>query len=109
MLELTDEQESLAIERINEFNDFYTSEEILQKMYNMLTLPQIKQLAEQHNASVVQWVEFDYDDETTYPKNDSIVWVLNTYGMYTKDRFVDDMWLTHDIIKWAYLPQPKEK
>ena len=53
MIELTDEQEEYAIERIKEFDDFYSSGEILQQMYGMLTLPQIKQLAEAKNASVV--------------------------------------------------------
>ena len=87
-----------------------------------LTLPQIKQLAEQHNASVLQWVEFDSDDESTWPEKDDYVLtyfhvngVINPVCMQMFDTtngcFVAvggndfDMAVTH----WAYLPTVKEK
>lgn len=72
MIELTDEQ-NYAFRNRNWLlgNDVSDESSIVfaNDFLKSLTLPQIKQLAEQHNASVVEWVDFDADDESTWPKS----------------------------------------
>jgi len=88
----------------------------LNYLYSLLTLPQLKQLAEAKNASVVEWVEFDADDADTWPDLDcdtDTVQVFNQNGvicsMYLPGRKWTDSYDSRiDVIKWAYLPTPKE-
>ena len=140
MIELTDEQIEMLHEQLNAqggaeaFNDVgdfeeyvWSLNEIIDALKEFLTLPQIKQLAEQYNASVVQWIEFDVDDESTWPPshyNDTSITVYTALGKARIDRyairnngvfelkwFLDNgtMINLEDLTHWAYLPTVKEK
>jgi len=73
MIELTDEQIANTIERVEAYDgELYSigknpMKYALEYLFKSLTLDQIKQLAEQHNASVIQWIDFDANDEATWP------------------------------------------
>ena len=136
MIELTDEQLNradsiLSMDRTG-IRDC-TIESAVLAVISFLTLQQIKQLAEQHDASMVQWVEFDAEDESTWPitcgTNASEV-VINQLGANCIYLSEDNIWfsvtgeskedeinsifsikeqITYTVTHWSYLPQPKEK
>lgn len=73
---------------------------------------------------MIEWVEFDAEDESTWPEENSLCiteeLLPNNYSMeYTVSHFYDDsetsnyelefMYAnTKKVIKWAYLSTPKE-
>ncbi|CAN8141099.1 hypothetical protein THIOSC15_2720016 [uncultured Thiomicrorhabdus sp.] len=126
MINLTDEQ----IETIYEKHaiEFVADDEIqfdylgllqvdgfVEDLLKSLTLPQIKQIAkEEHNASVVQWVEFDADDESSFPEHDPEVIIECDTGKIFSLDFDIERAINHPesykyVKRWCNLPQPKEK
>lgn len=43
--------------------------EALEKVYALTTLEQVKQLARNYNADLIQWVDFDSNDKKTWPQD----------------------------------------
>ena len=133
MIELTDEQINSIINRVRYLDNssVYETDSArkgicleIQNIVNELTIDQIKQLAEQHNASVVQWVEFDSEDASTWPGEEKLLLAPDPHGnlgQCTRIYECDSDWLKfhwcgsarnlpyQKPFKWAYLPQPKEK
>ena len=119
MIELTDEQikEVLIFMRSESHTMYYEkcdAEELIEDFIESLTLPQIKQLAEQHNASVVQWLEFKQDDYKTYPPSENTIYLVKTDAEIHEGLFETDLdgigyfdRLIDRVTHWAYLPQPK--
>ena len=123
MIELTEQQENLLMPA----DSFTGSEPVLdlediQDFLALLTIEQLKPLVGSCDSSVVEWVEFDFTNVSTYPNNDNYVLtyfhvdgVINTVCIQRFDTtngcFIDVsgsdfvMAVTH----WAYLPTPKEK
>ena len=112
MIELTDEQKQ-EIYNITKMVLVWSELEMCGNDFlNLLTLPQIKHLAEQHNADVIEWVEFDAEDESTWPDETKVLLAINneseqsTICVFSRNLAVN---FGEHYSKWAYLPQPKEK
>ena len=124
MVELTDEQAKdlfysleLAEHWSEEDSSFEFIKETVSKfLIDNITKEQIKQLAEQHNASVIEWVEFDYDDELTWPNNyshvvavsDKETSIATMFEISEGEPFFNKCALVN-IVKWAYLPSQNDK
>lgn len=120
MIKITDEQKQRFAD-----NDLLNlpASLIVGDFLKSLTIDQIKQLAEQHGFSVIEWVDFHADDESTWPKEEKLLLAPDPHGhlgQCTRIYECGSDWLKfhwcgsgrnlpyQKPFKWAYLP-PKEK
>ena len=124
MIELTDEQKKEMQDYDSVGLSCIDAAEYL--LNSLLTLPQTKQLAEQHNAIVVQWLEFDVNDKSTWPvedlsrnghnlynkiRNEFSYWCLNQDSKKVYFDIKRNVWKNGknkitNVTHWVYLPQP---
>lgn len=118
MIELTDEQIDFAHQECEFEHEEFGSQvsnldAILEEFAESLTIPQLHQLAEAKNASVIEWVDFDIEDSTTWPIDEELV-LTKSYQVLWFDDFEvewksDTTYSIDTVTHWAYLPTPKEK
>lgn len=119
-IQITEEQEQLILDTIELYDDkcVVTVDNPIETAVafsKSLSTEQLKQLCEAKGLSVVEWVDFDSSDESTWPKFGLSYYVdSNEYG-YTRAYFKNDgNWVCYgDIITttveaYSKLPQRKE-
>jgi len=126
MIELTDEQirELKKGSPIKDLMGFFFNRDDLKRLLNnavnSLTLSQIKQRAEQYNADVIEWVDFDPKDKSTWPgygkylidSSEGIIQgIFHSWGdTFQSSISGNDIGMDgFKVTRWACLPKTKEK